>query len=557
MSQIQQISIQLEGIGSVLKSKRFKVPAYQRSYAWEIDHVDALLGDIYEAIKNKEKEYFLGSIVVTGSANNRYEVVDGQQRLTTISLLIAAIKEIFEMDGDLDVVNSVKSEFLANTDRKTKEKEPKLVLNEIDNELYQDLIEKIEDADGAKYTRQSHKRLINAASHMLEYLKELCQKSKDSEEELHAWLDYIESNMKIIVVVAPDDSNAFIIFETLNDRGLELAISDLLKNYLFHRSGEKIEETKNRWLTMVAILESASDDPLVVTYLRHFSMAKYGLIREKELFSAIKRRITSKKLALAFSSELSETAKIYSALINTDHEYWGGYDAKVSTYVATLNLLGMIQIRPLLLAILSKFDKKKVSDAFKNLVSVAVRFQIVGGVGGGSLERLYADTAKSITDNKITSSKEILEAFKSLPSDSAFQAAFSIATISKQSLARFYLRSLEEGLSGPNEEQTPSNDTGKVNLEHVLPVTPTPEWEALFSKDEYRAYQKRFGNLAIMASKLNSKVGNESFSEKCKMYSQSSFHFTKKIKDQPIWNKSAIENRQAEMAKVAVKVWSV
>jgi uncharacterized protein with ParB-like and HNH nuclease domain len=71
MSQIQQISIQLDGIGSVLKSKRFKVPAYQRSYAWEIDHVEALLDDIHDAIKNKEKEYFLGSIVVTAGANNR------------------------------------------------------------------------------------------------------------------------------------------------------------------------------------------------------------------------------------------------------------------------------------------------------------------------------------------------------------------------------------------------------------------------------------------------------------------------------------------------------
>ena len=89
-----------------------------------------------DAIKNKEKEYFLGSIVVTGPAEQRYEVVDGQQRLTTVSLLIAAIKDIFERDGDTEVVSSVKTEFLASTDRKTKEKEPKLVLNEVDNELY-------------------------------------------------------------------------------------------------------------------------------------------------------------------------------------------------------------------------------------------------------------------------------------------------------------------------------------------------------------------------------------------------------------------------------------
>ena len=382
MSQIQEIRIHLEGVSSVLKSRRFKVPAYQRSYAWESEHVEALLNDINEAIKNKENEYFLGSVVVTGPINHRYEVVDGQQRLTTVSLLIAAIKDIFQRDGDLEVVSSVKSEFLANTDRKTKEKEPKLILNEVDNELYQELIESIPNGSFDRFTRQSHKRLLDAARYIYAYLEGLCAKSKDAEEDLHAWLDYLETNLKIIVVTAPDDSNAFVIFETLNDRGLELAISDLLKNYLFHKSGEKIEETKNRWLSMVAVLESASDDPLIVTYLRHFAMSKYGLVREKELFGVIKRKITSKKGVLQFSSELRDSAKTYSALINTEHEFWAKYDAKVRECVAALNLLGMIQIRPLLLAILETFDTTNVSKTLEKLVAVAVRFQIVGGVGG-------------------------------------------------------------------------------------------------------------------------------------------------------------------------------
>lgn len=134
MSQIQEIRIQLDGISSVLKTKRFRVPAYQRSYAWETEHVEALLQDIHEAIKNKESEYFLGSLVVTGPHDGKHEVVDGQQRLTTISLLVAAIKDIFLEWSDHEVVASVKSDFLASTDRKTKEKEPKLTLNETDNE---------------------------------------------------------------------------------------------------------------------------------------------------------------------------------------------------------------------------------------------------------------------------------------------------------------------------------------------------------------------------------------------------------------------------------------
>jgi uncharacterized protein with ParB-like and HNH nuclease domain len=362
MSQVHNIQIQLEGISSVLKGRRFKVPAYQRSYAWEKEHVEALLEDVHEAIRSKENEYFLGSLVVTGPIGQRFEVVDGQQRLTTVSLLVAAIKDKFKKDGDMDVVSSIRSDFLASTDRKSKEKESKLVLNEVDNELYQELIEDIRGVDSGKYLRQSHQRLISAANTLLTYIEDMCAKAKDPEEELHAWLDYLETNLKVIVVTTPDDSNAFVIFETLNDRGLELAISDLLKNYLFHKSGDKIEETKNRWLNMVAVLESASEDPLVVTYLRHFSMAQYGLIREKELFGIIKKKVTSKKLALQFSTDLSDTARKYAALLNTEHEFWNKF-GNARDSVSALNLLGMIQVRPLLLAIIEKFDIPKISDS--------------------------------------------------------------------------------------------------------------------------------------------------------------------------------------------------
>lgn len=112
MSQVQEISIQLDGISNVLKTRRFRVPAYQRSYAWEAEHVEALLTDVNDAIKSKEKEYFLGSIVVTGPVDRRYEVVDGQQRLTTVSLLISAIRDRFREEGDQKLRNPFAMIFL-------------------------------------------------------------------------------------------------------------------------------------------------------------------------------------------------------------------------------------------------------------------------------------------------------------------------------------------------------------------------------------------------------------------------------------------------------------
>nr|WP_312275436.1 DUF262 domain-containing protein [Moraxella sp. CTOTU46711] len=217
MSQVQQLNINLDGIGSVIKSKKFRVPAYQRSYAWETDHVDALLNDIRDALTNKEKEYFLGSIVLTSSSNGRFEVIDGQQRLTTVSLIISAIKNIFRSFEDNEAVISIQQDFLSKTDRRTKEKESKIILNETDNDIYQQMIDDIYDySDKKKIRRMSHKRLIECYEFCYQYLSDLCDKSRDAEDLLHSWLDYIEENLKIIVVTAPDDSNAFVIFETLN-----------------------------------------------------------------------------------------------------------------------------------------------------------------------------------------------------------------------------------------------------------------------------------------------------------------------------------------------------
>lgn len=290
MNQIQEITINLEGIGTLLKNKKFSVPAYQRSFSWEKEHIHDLLNDIKETIDNKENQYFIGSIVVTGSPTNRLEVVDGQQRLTTTSLIISAIKDKFQEDGDQQAEQSIKTDFLSKTDRKTKDIESRLTLNEIDNDIYQKIIDDYSSISSTDFPRKSNKRLLEAYAAIHEYITNLTNTSKDPEELLHNWIDFIENNLKAILVATPDDSNAFIIFETLNDRGLELAISDLLKNYIFHKSGDKIEESKNRWQSMIAVLESTSEDPLVVTYIRHFAMSKYGLIREKELFSYIKKK---------------------------------------------------------------------------------------------------------------------------------------------------------------------------------------------------------------------------------------------------------------------------
>lgn len=564
MTPSQNISIQLEGIGDLISNKKFKVPAYQRAYAWEEEHVSSLLNDLKDAIINKEKEYFLGSLVVTSTNTNRLEVVDGQQRLTTISLIINAIKTVFSVDGDDQMVDSLQADFLTSLDRKTRENEPKLILNEIDNELFQQIIQKnsnhhyLSIKKDLKIKVSSNEKLLNAYQQCFKFFSEESKQQRDSEEFLQTWLDYIQQHAKVILVVSPDDSNAFVIFETLNDRGLDLAISDLLKNYLFHKSGERLDETKNRWAKMTALLESTSDEPLVVTYLRHYAMSQYGLIREKDLFSVLKKKISSKRLAVDFSEKLDNNALVYSALINANHDFWKNYnDLELEKSIKVFNLLGMVQIRPLLLSIINKFNKVELSIAFKKLVSVAIRYQIVGGIGGGYLENLYAQTAQQIAQDKITTAKQIIEEFKNLPTDETFKDAFSIVTVSKAKVARYYLSEIE---NFDDAEKIPNPDVKIINLEHILPQTydSNSYWGKYFSEEDHKSYYRRLGNLCLLSTELNSQLDNlASYEEKLVSYKDASFNHTKRLEIYEVWTKENILKRQLEMAEKAIKIWAL
>ncbi len=268
----------------------------------------------------------------------------------------------------------------------------------------------------------------------------------------------------------------------------------------------------------------------------------------------LKKKITSKRGALKYSSELADSVRIYSALINTDHEFWADYPQSAASSVATLNLLGMTQIRPLLLAILRKFKANDSADSLHKLVSVAVRYQLVGGVGGGTLEKLYSETAKAVSEGKISTPKGIVQELKTVPSDNAFLAAFTYATVSKQKIARYFLRELEIAKSQRDSETIPDSDPNNVNLEHVLPIIVTDDWKH-FDEDEWRTYHRRLGNMAVMASRTNSSLGNCDFATKKLAFKESKFYFTSQLASIETWNKKAIEARQKEMAELAVKHW--
>lgn len=361
MSNITGTTIHLDGIGHLLADSELRVPVYQRSFSWTSEEITELLSDLWEAFRRGDEEYFLGSVVLTARTGEQPSVVDGQQRLATVSMIYAAIRDFLQDRGDRRA-SHLASRYLFSLNLKTEEIEPKLRLNETDDEFFRRVVlsEPAMVGRSATSATDSHKRIRTGFQVVRALVSRYAKTSKNEIALLIDWTDYLEKKAKVIVVGVPDEANAFIIFETLNDRGLDLSIADLLKNYIFGRSENRLEEARANWIKATSALEGAGGDKRVATFIRHFWSSKQGPVREKELYGNLKRNIRTKQAAIDFASELAENARLYAAILNSDHEVWQPYGTDARQHVQTLLNLRLEQYRPLLLAVLVKFPPREL-----------------------------------------------------------------------------------------------------------------------------------------------------------------------------------------------------
>ncbi len=558
--QKERLSFEHRGIGIVLAHNRLAVPLNQREYSWESEHVNDLFADFSNAIARGQPAYFLGTIVLTRGVGELPEVSDGQQRLATISILLAAIRDFVHASGDKKRAAGLTQAFLSNTDYKTGTDVPRLTLNVDDNEFFRKRI--ISDPDSADRkvatSKKSHERIAAAAQIAVDFLHAYLKAHKEAahSDRLVELVSFVENAAEVIVLTVPDHMNAFVMFETLNDRGLKASQADLLKNHLLSLCGNRISEGQQKWAQMLGILESLGQDELTVTYLHHVLINKYGPVREREVFDKIKTTVNSQQRAIEFLDELADGAYHYAALFNGDHKKWADYGTLTRKNISTINRdLRVEQIRPLMLAVARSFSVAEAKKAFRLFVFWSVRFLIVGG-RGGLLDRNYSVAAHEITKGTIKTAADLAKQLVDiLPSDAVFSTAFAEARVSQSHLARYYLRALEQKSENQAEpEFVPSENEHEINLEHVLPQSPDPAaWK--LDPEIAEASYRRIGNLVLLQAKNNAKIGNASFADKKETLKASAFKLTAEIAKQAAWTPKEIGERQARLAALAVKTW--
>jgi len=555
----ERLDINRFGIAKLLKDGSLCVPPNQRAYAWRKEHVTDLYQDLAKAINDQEPDYFLGSIVVA-KKNGHLEVFDGQQRLATTVILLAAIRDYYRSDKDQKRATIVEMNYLVASDLGTLEEQPKLHLGKADHDYF--LKRVLSDTqsvrNSAKRTTESHERINEACLLAYEHVRNIVAPLPETarSEILYNWVNYLVERAMVICVTVSDDRSAYVVFETMNDRGLRPSAADLLKNHLFGLSDNRMDEAEHNWISMVGTLETIpdTDDDIVVTYIRHLWISQHGPTRTKDLFDKIKLEIKSKQAAVDFSAELANNAVRYAAILNPSHDMWNPYGPNAKKHIETLDNLGIEQIRPLLLAAIKNFPIGEVTKFLLTVLCWAVRFLITGVSGSGSLEGHYGRSALDITTGKIKTVDALVSQMVDIvPADDAFRSSFSVARVTKSHLAKYYLRALQLKADGESEPQYVPNDAGEINVEHILPQSPAEDWK--MDPDVLRANFQRIGNLVILQASQNQLIANSVYAVKKSVLASSAFSLTKEAATYDEWGPSEINTRQLQLAEKAVSTW--
>ena len=554
-----QIGFDHTGIGGVLKQERLEVPPNQREYAWTDVEVRQLFQDLAKAI-GAGKDHFLGTLVTIPRRNGVLEVVDGQQRLATTAIFLAAIRDYLSEKNEGVIVESINNEFLTRIDRDKRTRVANLKLNVDDNDIFNTIIAGSQQDLMPEVTRSSHRLLVSAHKRALRQVRAIVSVAdeKDHGDFLNQWVSFIEHDALVVLLRVPDDADAYRMFETLNDRGLRTSQVDLIKNYMFGQSGERSGEVQSRWAYMRGALDSLDDDDITINFLRHALIVLRGHVTANEVYETVQDIAKSQQGAVTLAGLLERLAATYVATFTSENERWNAYPEAARRAVDVLNLFNIRPMRPLMLSIAAKQKPSEATESLQFLISLSVRLLIASTTRSASVEIPLAAAAKSMFNESISTTNELKEALASItPGDQEFRQAFEITRVSTARLARYYLRSLEEAAKGvPDPWFVPRNDPQVINLEHVLPRKPEGNWPT-FDDEGVRLNTTRLGNLALLLASQNSDLKSLPFSEKRSVYRKSPYVLTSQIADADEWSSDAIAARQKGMAEIALKTWRV
>lgn len=552
--------------GSIYKllngQSQYVIPVYQRKYSWNADEQCARLWkDIVNMVKQKKQHHFVGSIVNVAETNspmglNKYLIIDGQQRMTTLSLLMIALRDYLIATGkDADADTSITNMILKNPNRKG-EQAYKMLLTDTDRDVMIKLIDKFpikENEDSKIYQNYL-------------YFKDRVAEGVLTPQEIY------ESIAKLLIVsITLDKSQGDepqLIFESLNSTGMDLSKSDLIRNFILMGldNDEQISLYKNYWKPLEDFFPSEGRSDKMDRFFRDYLVMKkstkeikFGLIYEEiKEFASNSEFATSLELA----EDLYKYGDLYTNIINDDKKLPAG-ETVLKPIFDEMRGLRMELTYPFLMRVYMDMRKGLLTvNDFIEILKIAISYVVrrsVCEIPANSFNKTFANMGKDINPddylNSVKAAFLLLDSYKRFPRNEEFTVALKERNMYKIRISKYIYVKLE---NYGNKE--PITSTG-YTIEHILPQNENmrDEWKVALGEN-YKEIQEKYinslGNLTL--TRYNSEMGDKPFNEKVEVYKESAMHnLNKYVSQQNTWNKETIEERTKQLAECSCKVWDI
>lgn len=546
--------------GILTPASRYVIPLFQRDYVWATKDWENLWDDIVELHESQRtgRSHFMGAIVLVPEAMEpnklpTFQVIDGQQRLITLSLVLCALRDVALNLGHHDLSKEITASYLVHQFKKDEE-HYRVYPRWRDRDQYVAAVER-KSVPG--------ETIRKALDFFTQQIEALLQSA--SENELRAFYEMFCNRLEFVQINLGVDENPFQIFRSLNSTGVDLAESDLIRNFMFMQMSEKDQADfdKNYWEPLEHHFESRDskekgklDGKGFSAFLRDFLMHNGNYVGINDTFEKFEVYRRHKTDAIEVVKELDDNVQLYDAIRGLKPHT--SNDANLENALKQLRQLESSTAYPIVLNLLNrvKLGSLSIHDATHGirLLSGFILRRYICNESSRTYGKWLVQGCSFLKNNPLEDLRSYLHS-RGYPDDAQFQEAFVNFKMYKGNrvMALVILKSLE--MSSLHKERA---DLSTAQIEHIMPQSLTPEWINSLGLQHGVVHERWLhtpGNLTITA--YNRELAQKSFIAKRKIYSDSNFQLTKAIAqlNPPIWNEAQIVKRGRLMAERANNIW--
>ena len=536
---------------------KYVVPRFQRDYSWEQEQWE----DLWTDIQNLEQEgyHYMGYIVLQRKSQYDFEVIDGQQRLVTLSLLVLAamqhIQQLVEKNEDVENnqerLKEITGRYIGSKDIVSLRVSSRLTLNRNNERFYKDICSNLR-VPQSRGTTVTNKLLSKAFSFF-------CSKEIGGRgEDIGVFINQFSSRLIFTKIVVQDSLNAYKVFETLNARGVQLSTPDLLKNYIFsvvsqndNVSDETLDDLDETWSTILSQLGGNN----FTDFVRYHHNSHRAFSTKRELFKSVRQLYTLPEQAHGYLQSLLDTAPVYASLSEPYDEWWqrdGGRYRDAIHFLEGLKLFRIRQPYTVLMAAFQKFQPDEFIKTLKYLYFLSIRYNVICRYSANEQEKRYNNISMQISSGKFQRASHVKNSsdYRAIyPTDEAFKNAFEYSKMPSRRSSK-KIRFLLADIESRSGQRVNYLDT---TLEHICPYNPDQGWYQYFGEGA-NDIANRLGNMVLLQQ---DDLGRTDFATKKACYRDTPFALTKKVAGYEDWDLPNLNRHQSWLADQAVRAWRV